>query len=123
MPYPNGDRADRPDRWSARHRIGRPLELPTDPRELETIMTSAPFAPLNHVWRHSSICQGSDATCVDVAIRDAHVAVRDSKNPHGPVLGFTFAEWQAFLLGVRAGEFELPTAAYRSRASWAAMSS
>ena len=36
------------------------------------------------------------------------VEVRDSKYQKGPMLTFTHPEWQAFLKGVRAGEFELP---------------
>jgi len=59
-------------------------------------------------WQHSSFSTGSDQTCVDVAVRDGRVLVRDSKNPDDGPLAFTFAEWQVFLLGVRAGEFELP---------------
>lgn len=68
-------------------------------------------------WRISSFSTGSDATCVDVAIPDAAadpsharpvVLVRNSTDQDGPVLRFTFAEWRVFLLGVRAGEFELP---------------
>ncbi|WP_327048120.1 DUF397 domain-containing protein [Microbispora sp. NBC_01189] len=35
------------------------------------------------------------------------IAVRDSKDPEGPALLFTPAEWAAFLDGVRAGEFEI----------------
>jgi len=35
------------------------------------------------------------------------VLVRDSKNPDGPVLEFTAAEWDAFLAGLRNGEFDL----------------
>ena len=34
------------------------------------------------------------------------VAVRDSKDPSGPVLVFTPHEWRAFLDGVRDGEFD-----------------
>ncbi|TXK44113.1 DUF397 domain-containing protein [Nonomuraea sp. C10] len=30
----------------------------------------------------------------------------DSKNPDGPKLTFTPAEWKAFLGGVRSGEFD-----------------
>ncbi|MGD9529244.1 DUF397 domain-containing protein [Pseudonocardia sp.] len=63
--------------------------------------------PLGWAWRHSSFSQGSDQTCVDVAVRDDQVLVRDSKDPDGPRLRFTHREWQLFLLGVRAGEFEL----------------
>jgi hypothetical protein len=34
--------------------------------------------------------------------------MRDSKNPDGPVLAFTPEEWEAFTLGVKDGEFDLP---------------
>jgi hypothetical protein len=33
-------------------------------------------------------------------------AVRDSKQPTGPVLTFTATEWAAFTAGVRAGDFD-----------------
>lgn len=36
------------------------------------------------------------------------VQVRDSKDPDGPVLSFTAAEWGAFVLGAKDGEFDLP---------------
>jgi hypothetical protein len=39
------------------------------------------------------------------------VLVRDSKVPGGPVLSFTAREWLVFLLGARAGEFDLPVPA------------
>ncbi|GAA3569851.1 hypothetical protein GCM10022419_058430 [Nonomuraea rosea] len=45
--------------------------------------------------------------CVEVAIDRNRVAVRDSKDPCGPVLHFSAAEWNAFLSGVYAGEFDL----------------
>jgi hypothetical protein len=41
----------------------------------------------------------------EVADFDARRAVRDSKNPTGPALIFTAAEWSAFTAGVRSGEF------------------
>lgn len=47
-------------------------------------------------------------SCVAVAMGDGLIGVRDSKNPDGPVLLFNDKEWQAFLNGVKAGEFELP---------------
>lgn len=44
--------------------------------------------------------------CVGVAaLPDGGVAVRDTKTADGPVLTFTAAEWDAFLRGVAAGEF------------------
>jgi hypothetical protein len=56
-------------------------------------------------WRRSTRC-GSSA-CVEVAMERGSVLVRDSKDPHGPVLTFTPAEWAAFTEGVTAGEFKL----------------
>jgi hypothetical protein len=44
---------------------------------------------------------------VEVALSsDGSVGVRDSKDPGGPVLVFTPAEWDAFTGGVRDGEFD-----------------
>ncbi len=60
------------------------------------------------VWRKSARST-ADGNCVEVAdaLPGAHVGVRDSKDPHGPALVFTTAEWAAFLGGVRDGEFDL----------------
>ncbi|MEU4561009.1 DUF397 domain-containing protein [Actinoplanes sp. NPDC023936] len=59
-------------------------------------------------WRKSSRSNGCGGNnCVEVAELTGQVAVRDSKDRQGPVLIFTSAEWQAFLAGVRDGEFDL----------------
>jgi Domain of unknown function (DUF397) len=34
------------------------------------------------------------------------VAVRDSKDPHGPVLTFGAGGWRAFAARIKAGEFD-----------------
>jgi hypothetical protein len=45
--------------------------------------------------------------CVEVLdLPDGGRKVRDSKDPSGPVLRFTPAEWEAFRRGVLAGEFD-----------------
>jgi hypothetical protein len=61
-------------------------------------------------WRKSSFSGGNGGACVEVAIGpgaaaggDGVVALRDSKNPTGPVLVFTADEWRAFTAGVRGG--------------------
>ena len=57
-------------------------------------------------WRKASFSGNGGGNCVEVAsLADGMTAVRDSKNPDGAVLTFTAGEWQAFLSGVRAGEF------------------
>lgn len=44
--------------------------------------------------------------CVEVTITDRNVQVRATDQDGA--LDFTYAEWRAFLLGVRNGEFDLP---------------
>jgi hypothetical protein len=44
---------------------------------------------------------------VEVAFVGGAIAVRDSKNPIGPVLIFTPDEWDAFVAGAKDGEFDL----------------
>jgi len=48
----------------------------------------------------------NNGTCVEVGHDGDAVLVRDSKDPDGPVLRFTPAEWTAFLAGARDGEFD-----------------
>jgi hypothetical protein len=67
----------------------------------------------NAVWHKSARSGGGD--CVEVTTLERVVGVRDSKNRRGPVLVFRFGEWNAFLAGVRDGEFDLPPAASQQR--------
>ena len=57
-------------------------------------------------WRKSrrSSAQGN---CVELArLSGSEVAVRNSRDPGGPALVFTGAELDAFLAGVKDGEFD-----------------
>ena len=45
--------------------------------------------------------------CVEVGLHAGLVRVRDSKDVDGAALAFTPREWEAFLKGVKAGEFDL----------------
>ena len=55
-------------------------------------------------WRRSTYCANN--SCVEVALLDNHIGVRDSKDQDGPVLRFTLTEWTDFLDGTRNGEFD-----------------
>ncbi|WP_433600169.1 DUF397 domain-containing protein [Nocardia sp. CA-135953] len=57
-------------------------------------------------WFKSSH-SGGGQDCVEAAHLDGGlVGVRDSKNPTGPALVFTPAEWDAFTAGMNDGEFD-----------------
>lgn len=59
------------------------------------------------IWHKSSYSNGWGGACVEVADLDSSGrAVRDSKDPAGPILTFTGAEWSAFTAGLRIGEFD-----------------
>ena len=60
----------------------------------------------DNMFRKSSFSEAG-GECVEVARVANGVAVRDSKNPGGPMLWFSLMEWTAFLYGVLAGEFGL----------------
>jgi hypothetical protein len=56
-------------------------------------------------FRKSTFSNGNGA-CVEVGVVDDGARlVRDSKHRGGAVLRFTPSEWDAFVKGVRAGEF------------------
>ncbi|MFI7147577.1 DUF397 domain-containing protein [Nonomuraea sp. NPDC050022] len=65
-------------------------------------------------WRKSSR-SNNGGNCVEIAVVSAGTgpkvgsrlfAVRDSKDPNGPALIFTPGEWDAFVSGVKDGEFD-----------------
>jgi Domain of unknown function (DUF397) len=62
---------------------------------------------MNVPWVKSSF-SFANGNCVEVAeLPGGWIGIRDSRNPGGPVLRFTRAEWAAFLGGARRGEFEI----------------
>jgi hypothetical protein len=57
------------------------------------------------IWRKSARSGGTGGNCVEVARNlPAIVAVRDSKNPHGPALTFSRHDWKAFTTSIRDGQ-------------------
>ncbi|MFM9700166.1 DUF397 domain-containing protein [Streptomyces europaeiscabiei] len=74
---------------------------------MEQINNGIPADSLHEaVWvksRHST----ADGNCVEVALLEGGaVAVRNSRDPHGPALVYTRAEVAAFIAGVKDGEFD-----------------
>ena len=62
----------------------------------------------NLFWRKSSYSGSNGGNCVEVADNlPGVVAVRDSKDPGGPVLAFGPDEWRAFTAAIKMGEFDL----------------
>jgi hypothetical protein len=65
-------------------------------------------------WRKSTYSGGNGGQCVEVATITSHpdspetiYAVRDSKDPEGPLLVFCPGQWRRFTGQVKAGGFGL----------------
>jgi hypothetical protein len=64
-----------------------------------------------NMWTKSKK-SAANGQCVEImqvnpSVGGCSVLVRHSLNPHGTILAYTREEWEAFLEGVKAGEFEL----------------
>lgn len=55
-------------------------------------------------WQRSSRCSGG--TCVEVANIGGTVLLRDGKRPDRPAIEASAEEWDAFVTGIRDGEFD-----------------
>jgi hypothetical protein len=59
-------------------------------------------------WRKSSYSGNGGSDCVEAATRSpATVAVRDSKNPDGPILTVVPAGWRDFIADIKLGRHDL----------------
>lgn len=55
-------------------------------------------------WRKSTYSTGNGNNCVEAArALPGVIALRDSKNPDGPMLTFSRVEWQAFIGAIKSG--------------------
>jgi len=60
-------------------------------------------------WHISTFSANGGAQCVEagpLADGSERVAVRHSRRPDAEVIVYTRGEWEAFVRGVRAGEFD-----------------
>ncbi|AUY47856.1 DUF397 domain-containing protein [Streptomyces sp. CB01881] len=56
-------------------------------------------------WRKATASNPNE-NCVEFGQLDTTaVVVRDSKDAHGPALAFDATAWQAFVAGIRSGDF------------------
>jgi Domain of unknown function (DUF397) len=63
-------------------------------------------------WRKSSYSNGTGGSCVEIAMLtgapgEHDVAVRDSKDPHGPALTVTVRQWRDFTAAIKANDLGL----------------
>lgn len=81
----------------------------TESTELEWFKSSLSFSNGNCVevaW-HKSSASAMNGNCIEAGGGTCGmIHVRDSKNPDGPQLLFTLAEWRAFVGGAKLGDFD-----------------
>jgi hypothetical protein len=71
------------------------------------MVNGMPAEQLQGVTWQKSGRSGPNGNCVEcAALPDGGVAVRNSRGPQGPALVYTRAEIEAFILGVRDGDFD-----------------
>lgn len=58
-------------------------------------------------WRKARRSTNNGGNCVELARIDRVVAVRDSKDPAGPALTFTPAQWAVFAAGAKRNRYDL----------------
>ena len=73
---------------------------------MRRVINGMPAGQLQSVIWQKSSRSGPNGNCVEcAALPDGAVAVRNSRDPEGPALIYTAAEIEAFIQGVRDGEF------------------
>ena len=56
-------------------------------------------------WRKARRSMNA-GNCTEVAVAAGVVAVRDSKDPHGPVLRYSAGSWRSFLVTAKMGNLD-----------------
>ena len=60
-----------------------------------------PIKTETYTWKRSSFCGNS--SCVEIVDTGSYVHIKDKENY---TVSFTREEWDAFIKGVKAGEFD-----------------
>lgn len=63
------------------------------------------MAEIGHMRRWRSACESGE--CVEVCFEGDEVLVRGSRDPDGPILTFTHAQWRAFCGAVSRGDLKV----------------
>jgi hypothetical protein len=58
-------------------------------------------------WRKAKRSM-SNGNCTEVAFNASFVAVRDSKDPYGPVQRYSTGSWRIFVQEAKTGKFDFP---------------
>jgi hypothetical protein len=83
------------------------MSAPAGPVCHGPVYNGMPATALNGVTWHKSRCSSPQGECVELArLATGAVAVRNSRHPDGPALVYTRAEVEAFIQGVRDGDFD-----------------
>lgn len=82
------------------------VELAYSWRKSSRSGNQADCVELAFIWLKSSHST-EQADCVELGTHPESAAIRDSKNPTGPMLSFTPERFVDFLSGVKAGRFDL----------------
>ena len=73
---------------------------------VKEVMNNKQFAVKDEDFK-MSIWTGKHIHCVEVAIKPEGVAIRDSIDPTKNTLYFSRGDWDAFIKGVKDGQFDL----------------
>ncbi len=69
-------------------------------------MPARPDRYLATTWRKSRV-SADQGDCVEIAVRESSVLVRDSRDNNNVILEFTFGQWFGLMTRIRKGELEL----------------
>jgi Domain of unknown function (DUF397) len=64
------------------------------------------YGELGHLNWRKAIRSMNNGACAEVASVPGIVAVRDSKDPEGPVVCYPATSWRSFLAAARRGNFD-----------------